>query len=124
MTSRFFLDAGDPRLPEGYRVIGGPYEDQDIAIARARPDTLYPHLFRQAMKAGVLRAMGGHSEVSYQDVADWTGFSIDALRSWTRPKTSDSYRPMPRSAIRLILHEFKARDQSTYTWDRLLALCR
>ena len=124
VISHKFFDAGDPRVPPTYAVIGGPYADQETAIARARPDTMYPHLLRQALKAGILRAASGHTTVSLALLSEWTGFGIDTMKAWMRPKTSTAHRTMPRSAIRLILHEFKLRDQSKYAWDKLLELCR
>lgn len=124
VVSQFFEDAGDPRPGDGRKVVGGPYPDLEHANARARPELLYPHLLRCAIKSGFLRAIGGHTKVSLPMVAEWTGYSVDTLQSWLRPMTSVGHRPMPRSAIRLIIHELKLRDQSTYPWDRILKLCQ
>lgn len=106
----------------GERIIGGPYDSLRLAIARARPEFLHQHLLRCALENGVLRAVGGHVDVTVRMLADWTGFSVPTIRAWLRPHTNRSYRPMPRHAIRLVLHEFMSRDQSKYSWRRLLTM--
>lgn len=111
-------------MPDGYRVIGGPYADQELAIARGRPDTLYPHILRTVMQAGFMRSSEGHKPLTAPMITEWTGYSVDTIQAWLRPRTSSTYRVMPRAAIRLILHEIKLRDQSKYPWDRLLKLCQ
>jgi hypothetical protein len=124
VTARFFLDAGDPDPGPDARLIGGPYKSLELAIARARPELLYSHLLKTAIKSGLLKASSGHAKVTLPMLSEWTGYSIDTLQSWLRPRTSPGHRPMPRYAIRLILHEFKLRDQSRYPWDKILNLTR
>jgi transcriptional regulator with XRE-family HTH domain len=59
---------------------------------------LYPKLFRAALQISNPRP-------SLSDIAEWTGFSRWALEAWLKRPTARSHRVMPKSALRLILHE-------------------
>jgi len=120
VISLSFADAGDPRPGPEYRIVGGPYPDLKTAIRRARPELLYQHLLRTLLDNGILRASSGHQRVTVSMLAEWTGYSVDTIQSWLRPITSKGHRPMPRYAMRLVVHEFRLRDQSKYPWASML----
>ena len=96
----------------------------ELAITRERSDKWYPHLCRIAIERGYLDSRGKHHKPTLKEIAEWTGLSLHSLKAWLKPITSKSHRPMPRSAIRLILHEFALHDHSVYRWRIQLDRCR
>lgn len=72
----------------------------------------------------MLRWDHGHRQPTLEDISEWTGIAIWSLQAWLKPITTRSHRPMPRWALRLIVHELRLRDQSTYDWAALLKKCR
>jgi hypothetical protein len=111
-------------LKDRQRVSSGPYPDLKTAITRERSDLFYAHLLRRAMHQGVFLPSSGHFQPTLEQIAEWTGINLWSLQAWLKPLTSRSHRPMPRWAIRLIVHEIWLLDQSTYEWEAMLKKCR
>lgn len=111
-------------LKPGQKVASGPYPDLKTAIITERVDLYRAHLFRKAIEQGIFRASAGHRKPTLVEISQWTGYSVRTLKSWLQPPTSRTRRAMPLPALKLILYEFRERDQSTYDWDALLRKVR
>lgn len=94
-----------------------------LAMQRARPDLLYPHLLRQCIRQGITLKGGKHHAPTLAEVADWIGRHRATVEAWLRPLASKTYRQMNRGSARLVIHEFRLRDHSRYDWLRLLRRC-